>query len=347
MRTLWVRSIHVSIRVFDSLLRGHTVRGRFGSHPRLRILGPMEARLHHADLMIVGSFNEDVWPMHVAADPWMSRSMRRDVGLPVPEQAVGHMAHDLVSILSAPQVVLTRAQKVDGTPTVPSRWLLRLQTCLSAAGRVLPKSEHPWNVWAYQFDQPEKILVPQRPAPRPPLAARPRTLSVTQIETWMRDPYALYARAAFCVLSPLDPLDAHPGIADYGTLVHKSLEDFVRRFPRDLPSDVSRELLESGRRAFAHYGARPSVEAFWWPRFERLAAWFVEQEHRRRPLIRMSFAEVSGHVALGDFVVTAKADRLDVLQDGRLAVIDYKTGVPPSSKKRLRPGFLLSFLSRR
>ena len=151
-------------RFFDSLLRGHTVRGRFGSHPRLSILGPMEARLHHADIMIVGSFNEDVWPMHVAADPWMSRSMRRDVGLPVPEQSIGHMAHDLVSILSAPQVILTRAHKVDGTPTVPSRWLLRLQACLSAAGKVLPKSEHPWNVWAHQFDQPEKILVPQRPA---------------------------------------------------------------------------------------------------------------------------------------------------------------------------------------
>ena len=93
----------------------------------------------------------------------------------------------------------------------------------------------------------------------------------------MRDPYALYAR---CILrlKPLEPLDAHPSIADYGTLVHRSLEDFVRRFPGDLPCDAYAELLESGRRAFACYGARPSVEAFWWPRFERLAAWFVQQE---------------------------------------------------------------------
>lgn len=319
-------------RFLDSLMRGHMVRTRFGSHPRLDILGPMEARLHYADVMIIGSFNENVWPMHVVADPWMSRSMRHDVGLPVPEQGIGHMAHDLVSIMSAPQVLMTRAHKVDGTPAVPSRWLLRLQTCLSAADRTLPKPEYPWDVWAYQFDQPIAMIAPRRPAPRPPVAARPQTLSVTQIETWMRDPYALYARHILH-LRALDPLDAQPGAADYGTLVHRALEDFVRRFSHDIPRDMYAELLESGRSAFMTYGARPSVEAFWWPRFKRLAAWVVQQEYARRALVRDSFVEVSGQIAVGGFVVTATADRLDLLQDGRLVLIDYKTGAPPSSKE--------------
>lgn len=324
--------------LLDALMSGQSVRTEFGSHPRLSILGPMEARLQHADLVLIGGMNEDVWPPRTVADPWMSRPMRGDFGLPMPEQRVGHAAHDFANAFCAPRVVLTRSDKVEGTPTVPSRWLLRLDTVM-AAGELAyaPADDAPWLAWAGMMDQPAAPVAVERPAPRPPLDQRPRKLSATRVETWMRDPYAIYAQYILGVRA-LDPLDAAPGPADYGTLVHGALEEFQKRHPRDLPADVQGALLDCGRQAFQAQIARPAVWAFWWPRFERLAAWVAAQETARRGFIRESFAEVSGELAVGDFTLTAKADRIDLLQDGTLAILDYKTGAPPSEKE-VKAGF--------
>lgn len=320
--------------VLDGLMTGTGVRQEFGNHPRLAILGPMEARLRHADLLILGGLNEDVWPPQTAIDPWMSRPMRGEFGLPQPEQRVGHAAHDFAALFCAPQVVLTRAEKIDGTPTVPSRWLLRLDTVLTAAGLPRLGCRAPWLSWVSRLDQPDRYDLGRRPAPCPPVALRPRKLSVTRIETWMRDPYAIYAQYILG-LRALKALDEDPGAGDYGTLVHRALELFQRRYPQALPADPHAALLACGEQVFAETIARPAVWAFWWPRFERLARWVAQEETARRPLVRETHVEASGKLDLGDFLLTATADRIDLLQDGTLAILDYKTGQPPSDKEVL------------
>src|SRR5438874_2113553 len=70
--------------------------------------------------------------------------------------------------------------------------------------------------WQTLLDRPACQLAVAPPEPRPPVAARPRRLSVTQIETWMRDPYGIYARHILR-LRALEPLDADPGAAERGT----------------------------------------------------------------------------------------------------------------------------------
>ncbi|MFA7429605.1 MAG: double-strand break repair protein AddB [Rhodospirillaceae bacterium] len=318
--------------LLDALMVGVPVREDVGTHPRLSILGPLEARLQHADLMIVGGLNEDTWPPRLQADPWMSRPMRTSFGLPLPEQRVGHTAHDFAHLFCAPRVALTRSEKVEGTPTVPSRWLLRLETVMAASG--LPVLDGPSHYldWAARLDQPTAFVPGERPAPRPPVEARPIALSATRIETWMRDPYAIYAQYILG-LRALDPLDAEPGAKDYGTLVHKALETFTLRHPDALPDDALGALLACGREVFETDIARPAVWAFWWPRFERLAAWVVKQEAQRRADVRESHVEVKGSLDIGGFTVTATADRVDLLHDGTLAILDYKTGTPPSKKE--------------
>lgn len=318
--------------LLETLMLGRGVRSEFGSHPRLSILGPMESRLYQADVMILGGLNDDIWPPSPSADPWMSRPMRTDFGLPLPEQKIGHAAHDFAMAFCAPDVLLTRSAKVDGTPTVPSRWLLRLDTVLSAAGLSLPPPVHPWLGWAQTLDLPDRLIPPQRPSPRPPVSARPRRLSVTRVETWMRDPYAIYARFILG-LQALDPLEAEPGPADYGMLVHKALELFLTAHPQDLPAAPLERLLACGRQAFADYLDRPAVWAFWWPRFERLAAWVVAMEQDRRPTVDRSLCEITGELTIGTFTVTATADRIDRHRDGSLSIIDYKTGSPPTQKE--------------
>ena len=179
-------------------------------------------------------------------------------------------------------------------------------------------------------------------APRPPLAARPRRLSVTQIETWLGDPYAIYARHIL-QLKALDELDADPGRADLGIRIHAALAEFVRRFPRQLPADPFSELMAIGQRHFADVLSRPGAWAFWWPRFERIARWLVAEETAHRATIVESFGELKGSLTLrglpaGSFELTATADRIDRLVTGAFLVVDYKTGSVPT-KKAICAGF--------
>jgi ATP-dependent helicase/nuclease subunit B len=319
--------------LFGALLAGQVVRPRFGRHARLAIWGLLEARLQQADLIVLGGLNEGTWPPQVESDPWLSRPMRRAFGLPAPERRIGAAAHDFVQALGAAQVVLTRAMRVDGTPAVPSRWLLRLETVLRAGGLEgrLGALAEPL-LWQARLDEPEKRRVVAAPEPRPPVAVRPRRLSVTAIETWMRDPYALYAREVLRLVA-LEPIDADPGAAERGIFIHRALEQFIRTFPGALPGDAEAQLIAIGKAEFGATLERPGMQAFWWPRFERIARWFVAHEQSRRQALAPVGGELAGELRLsgpaGPFVLRAKADRIDRDVSGGLLLVDYKTGGLP------------------
>ncbi len=316
------------------LMQSVDVRPRYGLHPRLFIWGPLEARLQQVDLMILGGLNEGIWPGDVAVDPWLSRPMRKKFGLPALERKIGLAAHDFQQALGAPQVLMARAQRVGGKPSVPSRWLLRLDAFLRALGLNEP-AEAPgqYRGWQARLDRPELIAALGRPEPRPGAAFRPKELPVTDIEKWMRDPYALYARRILR-LRKLDPLDQDAGAADLGTLFHAILDRFLKETCLPLPPDAEAGLLAIGEREFAQHMARPAVWAFWWPRFRQMAAWFVGELRARETDLARIVTESSGNFTLNNvsppFKVTAKADRLDIHADGSLTIIDYKTGKPPS-----------------
>ena len=318
--------------LFEALAAGVVVRPAFGRHPRLAIWGLVEARLQQTDLVVLGGLNEGIWPGPPEHDPWMSRQMRRDFGIALPERAIGIAAHDFSQAMAAPEVVLTRATRHEGAPTVPSRWLLRLDAVLRSVGLdgALTAAASVAGI-AEMLDAAPYLPHPAA-APCPPLAARPRSLSVTQIETWLRDPYAIYARHILD-LQALDELDADPGRAELGITVHKVLEEFFRRHPARMPEDAEAELLAIGRDRFGPLLSRPGAWAFWWPRFTRMMAWLVAAEREHRARVVESLSECRGSLTLdapgGPFVLTAVADRIDRLRDGGYLLVDYKTGSPP------------------
>ena len=322
--------------LFAALIARPVVRPRYGRHPRLAIWGLLEARLQQADLVILGGLNEGVWPPETESDPWLSRPMRRTFGLPPPERRIGAAAHDFVQALGAREVVMTRSSRVEGTPTVPSRWLLRLDTVMKATGLAWqPQPTGGPLAWQALLDRPERRIVREPPAPCPPLAARPRALSVTQIETWMRDPYAIYARKILR-LPALEPIDADPGAAERGQAIHAALDTFLREHPQALPVDAEARLLALGRDAFGTALERPGVRAFWWPRYERIARWFIAEERERRYHLALIRSEIGGRLELaapaGAFTLTATADRIDRRREGGLVLVDYKTGAVPKSE---------------
>ncbi len=322
--------------LLDGLMAGRAVRPRYGLHPRVFIWGLMEARLQRTDLTILGGLNEGTWPPQVDAGPWMSRPMMAQLGLAQPERQIGLTAHDFVQAFAAPDILLTRAERVDGTPTVPSRWLMRLDNTLKGAGFTdgLPQDPTYLN-WFDGLDRPAQVSPCPPPAPRPPVATRPKGLSVTRIETWIRDPYTIFAEQILR-LRVLDPLDANPGAADRGNLIHKILETFMLEFPDTLPADAEAQLIAIGGQEFKRHLSRPGVGAFWWPRFLRIAHWFIDFESQRRTMgIQSPLIEKTGtmEITVGatHFTLRAKADRIDRLTDGSLAIIDYKTGQAPTA----------------
>ena len=251
--------------LFDSLLRGQVVRPLWGRHPRLVILGTLEARMQFADLVILAGLNEGTWPPEPQPDPWLNRPMRAALGLSLPERRIGQSAHDFVQAAAAPRVVLSRATKVAGTPTVPARWLLRLATLAKQADSAWgPTVRGRAQQWAARLDEPSQVEPRLAPAPTPPLAARPRKMSVTRVEAWIRDPYAVYAREILR-LSKLDAIDATPSAANRGIVIHSVLDRFIAEYPGTMPEDALEKLLAIGEQEFAEARIRPGVAAFWWP----------------------------------------------------------------------------------
>jgi ATP-dependent helicase/nuclease subunit B len=317
--------------LFATLLQDQVLRPRAGAGGRLAIWGPLEARLQQADLLILGGLNEDTWPRTGQPDPWLSRPMRARLGLPTPERRIGQQAHDFAQLAAAPRVVLTRADKVDGAPTVPSRWLLRMDQLLARSGlaweRQLPADLLGWH---RDLSRPDAVKPVAPPQPRPPVAARPRRLSVTRIETWMRNPYAIFARHILR-LERLDPLDQDPGAAERGTAVHAALQKFVDANRAALPPDALEQLLALGTAEFGSLLERPGFRAFWWPWYRRAMRRFLADEQARRAQWTPLAGESRGVLQLDGFELTAVADRIDGAS-GALDVVDYKTGAMPTNK---------------
>lgn len=330
------------LSILTGLIASETVRPLYGTHPRLKILGPIEARFNHYDVVIIGGVNEGVWPQLPSSDPWMSRPMKKDFGMPLPERSIGVMAADFCQLLCAPEVYLTRASRVAGTPMNKSRWLLRLETVLKAYGY------NAENLIDYQYaglarlqDTPaaqDKIVIP---APKPPVSARPRRLSASWLERLICDPYSVFA-AKILRLKPLDAPDKDLTPSDYGNLIHGILEEFNTKFPKELPNDAREQLINIGLNRFQAADISAELRAFWWPSFIKTADWILAQEAICRPAIKQIYNEVEGQMQInapaGPFIAEARADRLNYNLDGSVDIIDYKTG-RTRSNKQVRSGY--------
>ncbi|MFV0474130.1 MAG: PD-(D/E)XK nuclease family protein, partial [Pikeienuella sp.] len=313
-------------------------------HARLKIWGPLEARSQMADVAILGGLNEGTWPAAPAIDPWLSRPMREAVGLPPPERRIGLSAHDFMQCAAAPRAILTRARTLDGAPTVPARWLSRLTALLEAVEGGAPLGEMRargvrWTGLAERIRTPEFAIDPaRRPEPRPPVAARPRRLSVTRIETLIRDPYSIYA-AEVLGLRKLDEPAAAADQRDRGEALHAVVERFIGETKDAWPGVAGAAALfdRIAAETVAASVASPVQALAWAARLSRVRDWFLAAEAARRESGRPVALEAEGvfgfDTAAGPFALRGRADRVDALTEGGYAIYDYKAAAIPSKRQ--------------
>jgi ATP-dependent helicase/nuclease subunit B len=306
-------------------------------HRRVKIWGLLEARLLETDMVVLGGLVEGTWPAAIPTDPFLNRGMRAQLGLGPPERRIGQMAHDFVAACGTGRCVLTRSLKAKGADTIPSRFLQRLRAVAGETG---------WNAaklrgdrylrLAGMLDDPGPLAPVPRPSPVVKGHLQPRRLSVTSVETLLRDPYAVFARHVLG-LDKLDPIGLAFDPRLQGSVWHEALAGFVKAWPSGLPANAAEELLRIGRELLEPHMHDPQVEGLVWPRFRRMALWYLDWEGRRRAGIRRIAVETSSQleIALEDgaaFSLTARPDRVEWLRDGTLAIVDFKTGSPPSNR---------------
>ncbi|WP_188848732.1 double-strand break repair protein AddB [Aureimonas glaciei] len=321
--------------VMTALMAGETVRPRGGLSARAFVWGTLEARLQSVDTMVLGGLNEGSWPARAGSDAFLSRLMRAEIALDPPERRIGLAAHDFTQALGASRVVMTRAQRVGGAPAIASRWLQRLTTLAGEAGTArLRQAGAAFLGHARRLDQLPEVPRSPRPAPRPPLADRPGKYSVTEVETLIRDPYAIHAKKILR-LEPMPELMRDPGAADRGNLYHAVLAGFVTDGIDPADPDAEEKLLTLAREKFDAEQLPAEVEAIWWPRMETLAANYVAWERARGTRVVRRFEEARGSWRFEDLdtVLSGYADRIDVMEDGSVEIIDFKTGTSPSVKQ--------------
>ena len=317
--------------LLEGLLADVAVRPPYGQHPRLFIWGLIEARLQHADLLVLGGLNEGTWPALPAPDPWLAPRLRADLGLPSLERRIGLAAHDFAAALGAPRVLVTRARRDARAPAIASRFWLRLEAMTGGLTR-----SPALRSWARAIDRPAGEPVPAaRPAPAPDPAVRPRNISVTEVDRLKADPYAFYARKMLA-LTALDPVDADPTPAWRGSAVHDVLEAWMKEDECD-PA----RLRERAEALLDSQTAHPLMRALWQPLLTEAIDFIADQvEANQREGRRPLAAETWGAVELAGVGLGGKVDRVDRMADGGLAIVDYKTGQPPA-KKAVGAGYSL------
>jgi double-strand break repair protein AddB len=305
-------------------------------HPLIRIRGPRDIRAGAAEVTVLGGLNEGTWPALPPPDPWLNRAMRAAAGLPLPERRIGLSALDFQMGAGAAEVVLTRARRDAAAETVPARWLVRLTNLLAGLSPDALAAMRARGVArlarARALDAVAPVPRETRPAPRPPVAARPRTLAVTRLKTLIRDPYAIYA-AEVLRLRPVDPLRAAADVRLRGDVLHRVLETWQRTHPGPGGDEVAR-LVAIAAAELAESVPWPAARALWQARLARVApdlvAWLAREGGE--PLL----LETAGRLVIDPpgLALVGRPDRIDRLPDGTLHLIDYKTGAPPSARQQ-------------
>jgi ATP-dependent helicase/nuclease subunit B len=310
-----------------------SIHKNFGYDKNVFIWGTSEARLQQADIMILAGLTEGSWPVSPQANIWLSRPMQEQLGLTTPERHIGLSAHEFVQAICSSKIFLTYSAESNGSPNIPSRWIISLENIIQGVFTSTDILKNLYNTpylsWLEQLDNTDIIPIPaKRPMPKPPINLRPKAISVTDAEKWLRDPYTIYCKHILN-LKKLNGIDEELNASEKGTIIHKLFNDFTiatqtgfHGSPEQIMNNIVNNLLESLKQ-------RPLLYIFWGNRLHYICTQFVEFEIERRKKLTPILSEIDGKISFqttqGDFTIKARCDRIDLTQDNQAIIVDYKT----------------------
>lgn len=339
------------VNMVDVLLSRETQRsGQTQSHD-IVIWGTQEARSVQTDVVILAGLNDGIWPALPEPDPWLNRAIRAQLGLFVPERQLGLSAHDFEHLANAPHVILTRATLDSDQQTVPSRWVNRLCNFLGGLNdalgdefsvtldgpATLAAMKSRGSVWRqaardYFNAKPLSDAPARRPSPSPPIAARPKRLSITEIERLIRNPYEIYAKHVLGI-RPLEAFDQSEFYLLRGTMLHALMEKCTQERITD-PHRIM-QLADRLLPLYLHHpkerlATRLGLEST----IEHLSA-FLQNSFASA---EKSATEVKSILPLTapEFELTGQIDRIDTLIGGGARIFDYKSSTLPSAPQQIK-----------
>ena len=323
------------IDIVTALTAGTAIKPKAMRHPRVFIFGTLEARLQSVDTLVIGGLNEGAWPGQTTNNPFLSRTMKTQIGLEPPEYRIGQLAHDFEMANGTRRLIYSRSLRQGSAPTVASRWLQRLLALAGPdfADRLRARGDR-YRHYAGLIDQAESQKPAQRPAPKPPMVLQPTRYSFSEVGRLRRDPYAIYARRILR-LDPVDAFNQDPSAAERGTIYHRVVERFIALGLSPLSPEAAPAMRRIISEVFDDAALPPHIDIVWRLRFHDVAKALLRWEADRYPAIKQTLTEVPARMDItsAGIMLTGVADRIDVRAAGFADIVDYKTGISPSAKQ--------------
>ncbi len=309
-----------ALAIFEVLFSQISFFDKSDAAAPIQILSTIEARLLNYDLVIVASLNEGDFPT-IEAENWLGKKIKKDLGIDKKLKKVGQNAYDFCNYLSNKEVILTRSLSSNGATSSPSPFLLKLQTLCQKLDIKLDEGEKYFEILK-NLNQVEACKI-KRPQPKPEIKFRPQELAITDISKLISDPYSIYAKRILN-LRELQKIDFEPGYSEFGSFVHKALEEFVKN-PQTLEKS-----LENSREIFAKYFINEDAQLIWWPKFENIFRGFFARESELKTIRNLTEFEVKA--VIEGIRIKGKIDRIAFTKENSAAIFDYKTGSVPAPK---------------
>lgn len=286
----------------------------------IQILSPVEARLVNRDLVIIASLNEGDFP-EIESQNWLGKKIRKDLGVDKKLVKIGQNAYDFSHYLHNKKVILSRSLVKNNAVSICSPFLLKFKALCQKANIALNSGQN-LKQQLLCMQECEQIIA-SRANPKPPQHLRPKTLAITDIAKLRSDPYAIYAKKIL-KLKELQKIDYETGFAEFGSFIHKILEEYVK-------APQAKELfIKKAQKIFEDYFTSIQAQLTWWPKFENIFDNFIQTEEKFSYL--KNYTEIPAHIVINNITLRGKIDRAALNQNNAIDIYDYKTGQISSIK---------------
>lgn len=301
--------------------------------------GLAQSRLRDFDAVIVAGADAAHLPGRSRAGPFLNEPVRAELQLPTARERAEREREDLALLLATvPAALVTWQAEKDAEPNLLSPFFARLQTFHELAYRDdLLDRTLAGRIPEAQIAVGESGVAAQSqttpPAPPAETALVPQKVSASGYASLVACPYQFFARHMLH-LNELDEVSEALEKRDFGLLVHDILNRFHTRHPTLAGTDraaLEAELKTVSEEVFAaaldtNYLSRgwlvqwliliPLYLDWQTEREQQGWRWRAGEDFRERPVPLDNGAQV---------VLRGRLDRVDVKDDGSIAVLDYKT----------------------